>query len=177
MTKHGAMRFMGKTLHHNPNTIEVTNSLSVSQQQIPFLHSIAVNTGAAATVIRGEGVFYGENSFEQYLQLQEIYRSGKSGALSLSGIYPMYAYLQQLKLKSTPVDNYVEYTFVFVEALSDRNKENSTAPQYYTVGDNEDLWDIAVKLKISIDKLVKLNPHLKTTYNIEKGDRVRIIDF
>lgn len=177
MIKHGTMRFMGKTLHHNPHTIEVTNTANITQQQVPFFTSIVLNTGYNATVIKGEGVFYGENAFEQYLQLKQLYTQGKCGVLSLSGVNPMHAYLQQLKLKCTPVDNYVEYTFMFVEAIEAVNKENSTAPQFYTVEENEDLWSIAVKLNITIDNLVDLNPQLKSPYDITKGDKVRIIDF
>ena len=175
--KQGVMRFMGKTLHHNPHTIKITDTQSISQQEIPFLHSIARHTGTKAAVVSGDGTFYGADAYLQYLQLKKLYKSGKIGVLSIGGVPPIKEYLQQLRLKYTPVDDCAEYSFTFVEALDGSCKENSTAPTDYTVGENEELWDISAKLNISIDKLMKLNPAVKDPTAVAEGERVKISDF
>ena len=97
--------------------------------------------------------------------------------LSIGGVPPIKAYLQQLRLKYTPVDDCAEYSFTFVEALDGSCKENSTAPTDYTVGENEELWDISAKLNISIDKLMELNPAVKDPTAVAEGERVKISDF
>ncbi len=174
---HGTMRFMGFTLHHNPETIEITDTANISQEAVPFANPIIFNIGTKATVVKGEGVFYGANAFEQYLQLKQLYESCKSGVLSISGVNPFNAYLNELKLKCTPIDNYVEYVFTFIEVAEPVITENSTAPMYYIAQENEDLWDISINLSICIDKLVELNPQFSSPLNVNKGDKVRIIDF
>lgn len=174
--KHGILRFMGYTLHHNPHTLDVTSSANISQYNIPDFTAITQNTGNNPTVVKGEGVFYGENAFEQYMELKSLSKNCKAGVLSVSGINPFYAYLSQIKLKCTPVDEYVEYTFTFTETPYYTATENSTAPTHYTVQQGEDLWDISCKLGISVETLVALNTKLKNTCDIAEGDVIKIND-
>lgn len=174
--KHGTLRFMGYTLHHNPNTLEVISSTNISQHNIPNFTAITQNIGNNPIVVKGEGVFYGENAFEQYMELKFLSKSCKAGVLSVSGINPFYAYLSQISLKCTPVDDYIEYTFIFTEANDYFTLENSTAPTKYTVKQGEDLWDISCKLGISVDTLIALNLGLKNTCDVSEGDVIIIND-
>ncbi len=174
--KHGIMRFMGHTLHHNPHTLTVTSSANIYQQNIVGLTAVVHNMGNNATIVKGEGVFYGESAFEQYLLLKQLYNTCQAGVLSVSDINPMYAYLSDLKLKCTPIDNYVEYTFTFTQVSDYSKAENSTAPTQYIVQQNEDLWDISNKLNIPIEDLIAYNPSLKSTYSIAQGDVIKIND-
>ena len=174
--KHGTMRFMGYTLHHNPHTLQVTNTANVLQYNIPESVAITQNTGNRPIVVKGEGVFYGDNAFEQYMKLKALGENGKAGVLSVSDINPFFAYLSEIKLKCTPLDDYVEYSFTFIEAPNHAYKENSTAPTQYTADENEDLWDISNKLGIAIETLTALNPQLKNTTDITEGDVITIND-
>jgi hypothetical protein len=174
--KHGIMRFMGYTLHHNPHTLEVTNASNVIQHIIPNSVAITQSIGNNPIVIKGDGAFYGENAFEQYMRLKDIGEKCRVGVLSVSGVNPFYAYLSQMKLKCTPVDDYVEYSFMFVEAPNYQEKENSTAPTEYTVKSNQSLWDIAHSIGVSSDTLLALNPQLKDTNDVSEGDVIKIND-
>lgn len=174
--KHGVMRFMGYTLHHNPHTLQVISNANISQYCIPDFTELTESIGSKATVVKGEGVFYGENAFEQFAELKQLAKARKADVLSVSGINPFYAYLSELKLKCTPVDDYVEYSFTFIESEDYTYKENSTAPNSYIVKQTEDLWDISCKLNIPIERLISLNPQLKNTYDISEGDVIRIND-
>lgn len=174
--KHGILRFMGYTLHHNPHTLEVISSANISQYNIPDFTAVTQNTGNNPTVVKGEGIFYGENAFEQYMELKFISKSCKAGVLSVSGINPFCAYLSHIRLKCTPVDNYVEYAFTFTETTDYLVEENSTAPTKYTVQQGEDLWDISCKLDISIDTLIAFNSRLKNACDVSEGDVISIND-
>ena len=174
--KHGIMRFIGHTMHHNPHTLTVTSSANIVQQNVFMSTAVVNNVGSNATTVKGEGVFYGESAFEQYMVLKQLYNTCKAGVLSVSDINPMYAYLSDLKLKCTPVDDYVEYTFTFTEVSDYSKAENSTAPTHYTVQQNEDLWNIACKLNIPIEALTAYNPHIKCMYSLAQGDVIKIND-
>lgn len=174
--KHGVMRFMGHTLHHNPHTLQVISNGNILQYCIPDFAELTESMGNKATVVKGEGVFYGENAFDQFMELKQLAKYRKAGVLSVGGINPFYAYLSELRLKCTPVDDYVEYSFTFIESADYKYKENSTAPTKYTVKQTEDLWDISCKLNIPIERLIKLNPQLKNTYDISEGDVISIND-
>lgn len=171
---HGIMRFMGYTLNHNPHTIEVTDVANISEEVVVFALPVVFNIGSSAVTVKGEGVFYGENAFDQYLELRSLYKKCEVGVLSLSGINPFNAYLAKLELKCTPKDNYVEYKFMFIEVPDAMPEENSTAPEFYIADNDEDLWDISLKCDVSIETLVKLNPHIKNPCCISEGDKIRI---
>ena len=172
--KHGTMRFLGFTLHHNPSKIEVSDVSELSENLIIGGLPFVCCNGEKAAVLRGEGVFYGENAFEQYLELRDLYKNGTAGALSVSGIRPFYAFLAKLGLKCMPVDNMVEYSFTFLEAPNIVPNENSTAPVFYIAADGQDLWDISGITGISVDTLVMLNPQFKSPCEVSDGDKIRI---
>lgn len=171
---HGMMRFMGYTLNHNPHTIEVIDLANISQEVVPFTLPVVLNIGLSAVTVKGEGVFYGKNAFDQYLKLRSLYKKCEIGVLSLSGINPFNAYLGKLELKCTPKDDYVEYKFIFVEVPDAMPKENSTAPEFYIAGNDEDLWDISLKCDVPIETLVKLNPHIKNPCCLSAEEKIRI---
>ncbi|MBQ7522846.1 MAG: LysM peptidoglycan-binding domain-containing protein [Clostridia bacterium] len=168
--KHGSMRFNGITLHHNPDTLLITDSNSVEKELTLNLFPSVSLTNNNPTVIKGSGVFYGENAFEQYLILKKACNCCEIGVLSLSGIYPFYALLYQLELECTPVDDIVKYRFFFIEVP--KNHENSTLPYYYTVKENQDLWDISYLFSIPIEKLLVLNPQIRSLNSVQTGDRI-----
>ena len=172
-TEYGVMRFCGYTLHHNPHTLKISDSGNVSENAIPYTYSLVESTGAKAMIIKGDGVFYGEDALQQYIQLRQIYKQGRAGVLSIGGIGSMYAYLSDLQMKCEAVDNYVEYSLQFVECEG-IVKENSTEPTEYVVGENEDLWDISLKLNINIDTLILLNPHIISPVDIVSGEIIKI---
>ena len=172
--KHGTMRFSGLTLHHNPSEIELLDVSELSEDLVIGCMPFVCCNGEKAAVLRGEGVFYGENAFEQYLALRDLYKNGTGGALSVSGIRPFYAFLARLGLKCMPVDDVVEYSFTFIEAPSLVPTENSTAPLFHTAADGQDLWDISGITGVSVDTLVMLNPQLKSPCEVSDGDKIRV---
>ena len=49
--------------------------------------------------------------------------------------------IQEKNSSELYVDDMVKYTFFFVEVP--KENENSTLPYYYTLKENQDLWDIS----------------------------------
>ena len=168
--KHGLMRFGGMTLHHNPHTLHITAVNNIDKQFTVNLYPMITIDGNNPTVVKGEGVFYGEDAFEQYLRLKKYCDCGEIGVLSLSGIYPFYAVLYHLELVCKPVDNMVSYTFFFVEVP--KENENSTLPYYYTLKENQDLWDISYLFGIPMEKLIVFNPQIRSLNSVQAGDRI-----
>ena len=168
--KHGTMRFDGMTLHHNPHTLYVSDSVTVDKEFNAELSAVVKQNGKNPTIVKGEGVFYGENAFEQYLKLKALCEKGSCGILSVSGIYPFYALLYDLKLTCKSIENVVEYVFYFVEVPY--GKEISTFPQYCIVEENQDLWDISEKHGIAIEKLIACNPQISSLNSVSAGDKI-----
>ena len=64
-------------------------------------------------VISGSGVFFGEDAFDQFKKLAELFEDEEPGNLEhpIWGI--RYCYFTGLELTQEPKDNYVSYKFTF----------------------------------------------------------------
>ena len=68
-------------------------------------------------VISGSGVFYGEDAYEQYKQLQKLSEDMSAGNLEHPVFGIRYCYLTLLEVTQEPKENYVSYRFEFTQAL------------------------------------------------------------
>ena len=60
------MRYKNYTWPHNPETYTVENRRRVAVHWIPFGRCVFQELGGAYRVLRGEGVFSGENAYDQF---------------------------------------------------------------------------------------------------------------
>ena len=69
-------------------------------------------------VIRGKGIFFGDNAFTNFKALAALFADGTAGNLEhpIWGI--RYCYFTGLELTQEPKNNYVSYTFEFTGALA-----------------------------------------------------------
>ncbi len=74
--------------------------------------------GAMQRIITGNGVFFGEDAFERFRALAELFESGEPGNLEhpIWGI--RYCYFTGLELTQEPKENCVSYKFEFTGALA-----------------------------------------------------------
>ena len=74
--------------------------------------------GEMQRYITGAGVFYGEDAFEQFKKLIQLFEEGGAGDLEhpIWGI--RYCYFTGLELLQEPKDNYVSYKFEFTGAIA-----------------------------------------------------------
>ena len=66
--------------------------------------------------ISGSGVFYGENAYDQYKQLQKLSEDMSAGNLEHPIFGIRYCYLTLLEVVQEPKDDYVSYRFEFTQA-------------------------------------------------------------
>ena len=66
--------------------------------------------------ISGSGVFYGEDAYDQYKQLQQLANSMEAGNLEHPIFGIRYCYLTLLEVTQEPKENYVSYRFEFTQA-------------------------------------------------------------
>lgn len=171
--KNAPMRFDGLSLHHNPHKLVIENESRL--RELPTMRRISRTeyTRQRPCVISGEGELYGTGCLEQYIVLEQLYRSQKRGKLSLPHMRPIYAYLKELRLLSEPQENILRYRFVFVGAQSPRLRVPGTS-YYYTVSQGESLWDISYRFGVGIDDLVRLNPQIPHIDSLDEEERVRL---
>lgn len=74
--------------------------------------------GEMKRIIRGKGVFYGEDAFEQFKLLQKLAEDDSAGNLEHPVWGIRYCYFTGLELNQEARENYVSYSFEFTQALS-----------------------------------------------------------
>lgn len=154
------MRFKGYTMHHNPESLKITEAKDVKEFVTPYTTNSIQDLGRKARVVTGEGVLYGNKFLTEYKELVKLYSLSGSGALSLPGFSPFMADFTSLSVTSQPQDNYLKYRFTFVEDIEAGFNINDTSKNIYEP-DNETLWDISYKLNLPIENLLILNPKIK----------------
>mgnify|MGYP003379544161 CR=1 FL=1 len=85
------LRYKTYSLRYNPQSFSVTISRSLFRRTAPGLGEIIGENGILARTIRGEGEFFGQDAFAQYLQLQQIFSDPGEGMLHLPGLSPFPA--------------------------------------------------------------------------------------
>lgn len=107
---------------HNPHTYReeyVREPKFYTEDGIQYYGSM----GPMKQKITGKGVFFGENAFETFRALAEVFSEEEAGDLDhpLWGI--RHCYFTKLELTQEPKENYVSYTFEFTVA-----RANGTVP-------------------------------------------------
>ncbi len=74
--------------------------------------------------IYGTGVFYGEDAYDQYKNLQKLLNDMSAGNLEHPIFGIRYCYLTLLEVTQEPKENYVSYRFEFTQA-----KTNGEVPK------------------------------------------------
>ena len=80
--------------------------------------------GDLRRIITGSGVFYGEDAYDQYKQLQKLVNDMTPGNLEHPIFGIRYCYLTMLEVTQEPKENYVSYRFEFTQA-----KTNGEVPK------------------------------------------------
>lgn len=186
-----SMRYKDYTWPHNPETYAVEYHRSVVVHKVPFGGYLMQDLGETYRVLRGEGVFAGEDAYTQFQALAAVFEEKDVGIL----VHPVWQAVQarfvSLQLEEEPLPDYVHYSFEFWEdpgsystglvqvdsagestpAASD-NGGGETA--VYTVKKGDTLWGIARRYGVSLTALIAANPQIKNPNLIYPGDRVQI---
>lgn len=166
------MRFCGVQWHHNPRRISFECEKNINELQSVSGRALVQNCGRKNMLIKGEGELYGADCMQQFERLFELFKTSGAGILSVSGISPVYAVFEELKIAGMPKPDILTYGFVFREIMQ---KKHAGKPVSHIARDGENLWDISEKYGISIDTLVTLNPQIRRPDIVDEGEAVRLV--
>lgn len=152
------MRFKGVEWHHNPREISFECDKEINELKAPYGNAYIQNMGRKNMKISGTGELYGEDCLEQFNRLLKLFKEGGQGVLAIAHMTPMFAVFENINVIGEPIPDVLTYSFVFREVMENKRDEVQTS---HLAENSENLWDISYKYGISIDALVKLNPHIK----------------
>ena len=173
---------------HNPETYTITFRRKVATAKVPFGRYGMQDLGLSYRVMEGEGVFEGENAYNEFKKLATVFYQGGAGVL----VHPVWqasnAYFVALELKQQPLENYVRYRFEFwevspmettlvrVSGSESGGQVSVPAAQMrsYTVVRGDTMWGIADRYGVTLTALITANPQIKNPNYIVVGQQVVI---
>lgn len=184
------MRYKDYTWPHNPETYTIAWERSLAAQKVPFGSYCLQDLGTICRVMRGEGTFAGENAYDEFRALAEVFAQDGPGLL----VHPLWpaasAYFVSLTLTEQPQPDFVRYAFEFWEngapvsgltavAAADSSASatagtGTAAAAAYTVRKGDTLWGIAKTCGVKLRALIAANPQIKNPNLIYPGDKVKI---
>ena len=188
------MRYKEFTWPHNPEIYTVEYRRQMAAHKVPFGRCVLQDLGYTYRVLKGEGVFTGNDAYRQFQELAAVFQESGPGLL----VHPVWqaerAYFVELKVTEEPLPDYVRYSFTFWEdwngysggltasddggALSGTGSKTtaakSAAAETYTVRKGDTLWGIAKRYDVTLAALIAANPQIKNPNLIYPGDKVLI---
>lgn len=167
----GNMSFKGFAFDVNPSFIEIRHRRIISEKVLLNGKS-RVNSGALCPVeITGRGCFYGDNAPEKLAVLEVLHKKGGAGRLCLPQGSAYRVYFKELSFSFNSDKNRYEYSFAFVECTN--SKKSSFDFSYTLADDGENLFQIAGRCNVPVERLMALND-FATPFSVNSGDRVVI---
>ena len=183
------MRYKDYVWEYNPRVYGVTYRRKIAALKIPQGGCVMQDLGKSYKVLTGEGEFTGENAYDRFRELAEVFEEGGAGIL----VHPVWqltkAYFVSLTLRQEPRENYVAYSFEFWEDITDgesftKIKESTasyaeaakpkTESRTYTVQKGDTLWGIAQRNGQTVSDLVSKNPQIRNPNLIYPGDIIKL---
>lgn len=163
------MNYKGFCFNANPAYIKAEYSKNIASKTVLFKSSKQQEISFKAAKIKGKGKFVGTDAGEKAHELIKVFRSKGSAFLFSPDLPPMTAYFSALDISYNAVENCVDYSFEFIE---DSNAKNPVRNFGYTFAlDGENLYDIANRTSVGVDKLFKCNNY-PDLFSVSKGDKV-----
>ena len=166
------MRFKSHTWNYNPEKIKILSQKEVVESIVPLSDNITQSLGRNARVVTGEGCIYGENCFEEFYSMWDVFRDNTPGVLSLPEFAVMNACFTSLSIIGEATDSLIKYNFTFTEVM-DTSRDKSPETVHIAL-EGESLWDIGYQYNISVEQLLELNTELKHPFDVSVGQEVSI---
>ena len=173
------MRFGSFVWPNNPRTYTISCKRQTAVHKVPMGGFVVQDLGRTATVMKGEGEFFGANAYDTFLKLQAVFQKGGRGAL----VHPVWqtggAYLTELELTQEPRDDYVAYRFTFCEAPGAAEEPaagigQTDGKRFYELREGQTLWTVSNAYGLSMTELLRLNPQIAKPNEVQSGTRVRV---
>ncbi len=166
MTK---MRYKNFEFDVNPSTVKTELSSSISENALIGSDSAVSCVSRRASVISGEGSFWGENAVRLSRELKSVREQPQSGWLFLPDGSCFNAFFSYLSITEDVKKGCVSYSFKFVENCNHRKSFFDFGFTYVKNGEN--MFDVAYRSAVDVEKLMELNDY-KSPFALKEGDRV-----
>lgn len=188
------MRYKSFVWPHNPRVYSIAFERKLAVHKIPFGLHYLQSLGQTRRVLRGEGEFVGENAYETFKRLATVFYEEKPGVL----VHPVWmtttAWFASLELRQAPRRDYVAYSFEFWEveggsgqtklttraaavsggASEEAGTEEAGERQYHTVVRGDTLWELSRRYGVELERVIELNPSIRSPNLIYPGQKVRL---
>ena len=172
------MRFGSFVWPNNPRTYTISCKRQTAVHKVPMGGFVVQDLGRTATVMKGEGEFFGADAYSTFLELLAVFQKGGRGTL----VHPVWqtagAYLTELELTQEPRDDYVAYRFTFCEAPGGAEEaagdEEMNGRRFYELREGQTLWTVSNAYGLSMTELLRLNPQIAKPNEVQSGTRVRV---
>lgn len=175
------MRYKDFTWPNNPRSYTISYERPLALHKIPQGAYALEDLGRSCRVMRGQGEFYGPQAYETFKKLATVFYDDGPGTLFHPVWMTTSAYLTELQLRQEPEEDYVAYSFTFVEGFPHKGMrqvtkgEAAAAPaEYHTLRQGETLWDVAAKTGRTVKELLEQNPQIANANTVYPGQKVRI---
>lgn len=172
------MRFGSFVWPNNPRTYTISCKRQTAVHKVPMGGFVVQDLGRTATVMKGEGEFFGADAYSTFLELLAVFQKGGRGTL----VHPVWqtagAYLTELELTQEPRDDYVAYRFTFCEAPGAAEEAagdgETNGRRFYELREGQTLWTVSNAYGLSMTELLRLNPQIAKPNEVQSGTRVRV---
>lgn len=173
------MRFGSFVWPNNPRTYTISCKRQTAVHKVPMGGFVVQDLGRTATVMKGEGEFFGADAYSTFLELLAVFQKGGRGTLVHSVWQTEGAYLTELELTQEPRDNYVAYRFTFCEAPGAAEEPaagigQTDGKRFYELREGQTLWTVSNAYGLSMTELLRLNPQIAKPNEVQSGTRVRV---
>ena len=175
------MKFKDFCWPNNPHSFTAESRRSLRSYKYPFSGFSVQDLGASGRVFRGEGEFTGADAYDSFRRLSQVFSEGGAGWLEHPVWAPVKVYFSRLSLTQSPREEFVSYSFEFIEASSSTSLTGftETAPdtehiKYTQARSGDTAAAIATRYSISAAKLYELNPQLTEGASLAAGQIIRI---
>nr|WP_325211343.1 SafA/ExsA family spore coat assembly protein [uncultured Oscillibacter sp.] len=186
------MRFKEFTWPHNPEVYTVEHRRRIAVHQVPFGPCVMQELGGSYRVLKGEGVFVGEDAYARFKELAGVFQEEGPGLL----VHPVWpaerAYFAVLEAEEEPRPDFVRYRFEFWEdrggydgglkavetgSGGSGGAAAAKAPEsgrVHTVRKGDTLWALAREYGVELTALIRANPQIKNPNLIYPGEAVKV---
>lgn len=169
--KQRKMKYKGFEFPCNPARVQIKSSRTVSETALINSGGSADDICANPREVFGEGRFFGEGALEASSHLEAMCKTEGAGWLYLPSGECMTAILKELTISQDANKNEVSYSFKFIETRG--AKETVYRPKSTAVREGENLFDVAHRCGVPIEKLISLND-FKTPFDVSAGEGVAL---
>ncbi len=176
-----AMQFKTFIWPHNPKIFQARLERRVAALKHPGGGYTLQDLGVERRVFEGEGEFFGENAYEQFQALANVFCDSGAGTLYHPAWGGSSAYFTQLELLEEPRENYVAYQFTFVaeppEAAvqSAAEKTVQSAPlKQVTLRPGQTLEAVCSAYGLRMEELLRKNPQIANPAMVPAGTKVAL---